>query len=155
MINPQPGVPLERCRLIVPERIMTAGGLQGAQGIRQPHPFQPAESRPRLGAHQRVIRGKGARSQIFVRRTDIEVPDERKGLFRIQQNPRPGGQRIEEGELGRVTVFAAGIAIGQIEIADRDAVEFRLDIAGRRVIESGQGVMRDGKGRRPIRATPL
>ena len=132
-------------------------GCSARDGVGQPRPEQAAKARARLGADQRVGGGQGAGREIGVGRADIVVAGEDQRRVGGEQVRRVRAQRLHPAQLGLVAVHAAGIAVGEVEVADRDAGA-RTDTNRAWACSSaspGRVSCTVSNGTRPRTATPL
>ena len=158
MVDAQAAVALPGARLVIPERVDRAVRMHRADRIGQPVPQQAAEAGAAFRPQQRVVRRQGTGRQVVIGRADIVIAGDQERSVGLQQRLGAFGEPVEPGQLVGEARLAAGIAVGQVDADDGDAVRLDLDVARLGIVRPAGRAGSDActvNGRRESTATPL
>src|SRR5215212_9959782 len=135
MIEPQAGVAAPRVPEVIPEGIDPLVRMECAYSVGPALIDEAAEGEPDLGAKERVVNPALRLVDVEFGRHDVEIAGEHHRHADFQELGGVRGKTLEPSEFVVELRPGRRIAVRQIEAADDDAGNCRLDIAALRVLK--------------------
>src|SRR5215212_9373927 len=158
MIEPQAGVAAPCVPEVIPEGIDPFVRMERAYSVGPALIDEAAIGEPDLGAEERVVNPALRLVDVEFGRHDVEIAGEHHRHTAFQELGGVRGKTLEPSELVVELRPGRRIAVRQIEAADDDAANCRLDITALRVLEVARqatpGLGRVGPAREDCDAIP-